>query len=187
VGEAAGAIPYIDHIRNAYDPTQSAAIEACASLAISPAQLRHFSSTSAVRSKQQQQQQQKVSLLPVVLIQGPPGTGKTHTVTVCSVWLATCMNPMQDTVGTAPPSSDFYTTLLPQIAKQCWHDTLMQPSHLMLKEVAAKMTCSLAHLFLGAQRKGSVETSTNACMQHSLQLLPYHLAMLIPKSCTSSG
>jgi hypothetical protein len=128
VGEAAGAIPYIDHIRKAYDPTQSAAIEACASLAISPAQLRHFSSTSAVRNKQQQQQ--KVSLLPVVLIQGPPGTGKTHTVTVCSVWLASRMNPMQDTVGTAPPSSDFDTTVLLQIAKQCWHDTLMQPSHL---------------------------------------------------------
>jgi hypothetical protein len=83
VGEAAGAIPYIDHIRNSYDQTQSAAIEACASLVVSPVQLRHFATSVAnAGGNGDQKKKEEVSLLPVVLLQGPPGTGKTHTVTV---------------------------------------------------------------------------------------------------------
>ena len=72
VGEAAGAIRYVDHIRQTYDATQSAAVEACATLAAAPQQVAAQPAAGAADAV----------VLPIVLIQGPPGTGKTHTVTV---------------------------------------------------------------------------------------------------------
>ena len=89
--------PFVDRICAAYDHTQREAIEACATLATSPAQTdTHF---AAVRAHEAALRANggaganappgppQPGVLPIVLIQGPPGTGKTHTVkAVLNTW-----------------------------------------------------------------------------------------------------
>jgi hypothetical protein len=85
--------PYVEHIQKCYDPTQSAAIEVCASLAASDAQVsEHLAAASTAAaaaggssggdSGSASARGKGAAVLPVVLIQGPPGTGKTKTVKV---------------------------------------------------------------------------------------------------------